>query len=253
MQQATRTQDKSQGFTLIELVIAIAILVVIMSFAYSSLSSIVQSKNALDDGRDADMVANAVLTRLTRELSLAAISGKTSGSSGTSETLFPPCNLDDDNPKFPGVRLLGEKETQRSGIRGDSISFIASDAGQYLPDGGTHTGLVQINYRVVENEDKELDKEGLHVLMREEIPFLPSSATSNTARWKQVCKKAMTFPITNRLSNFSFEYFDRDSGKWLDSWSGTSLSSSPTLIRFSISLRSPKGVTRTYATSLPVR
>jgi prepilin-type N-terminal cleavage/methylation domain-containing protein len=250
---SSRSRKRTQGFTLIELVIAIAILVVIMSFAYSSLSSIVQSKNALDDGRDADMVANAVLTRLTRELSLATISGRSSGGSGTSETLFPPCNLEDDNPKFPGVRLLGEKESQRSGVRGDSISFIASDAGQYLPDGGTHTGLVQINYRVLENEDKELAKEGLYVLMREEVPFLPSSSTSNTIRWKQVCKKAMTFPVTNRLSSFTFEYFDRDANKWLDSWSGTSLASSPTLIRFSISLRSPKGISRTYATSLPVR
>jgi len=246
------SRQRSTGFTLIELVIAITILVVIMSFAYSSLSSIVQSKTALDDGRDADMIANAILTRLTRELSLASISSRSSGSGG-GETLFPPCLVDDDNPKFPGVRLLGEKETLRSGERGDSISFLASDAGQYLPDGGTHTGLVQITYRVVENEDKELDKEGLYVLMREEVPFLVSSSSGNTARWKQACKKAIAFPISDRATKLSFEYFDRDAGKWADSWSGVSTSSTPALIRFSVALRSPRGVARSYATSVPVR
>ena len=237
-----------RAFTLIELVIAIALLAVLMTFAYSALASIVSSKSGLDDGRDADMIANSLLTRLTRELGSAQVGG--SGSS-SSALLFPRCDPNNASPSFPGVALLGTRETLTNGEHGDNISFIASDVGQYLPDGGTHTGLVQISYRVEDDPDADPGS-GLHLLIREEIPFLSGASGASTSLLKKACDRQIRFPITNRLRGLSFEYYDARNQRWLDSWGTSTSSGGPSLIRFSLQLESDRGVIRKYSTSVPV-
>ena len=64
----SRRRKHSSGFTLVELVIAISILSVILTVAYSSLSYIIRTKKLLDDRRDVSAVANAVLLRVSREI-----------------------------------------------------------------------------------------------------------------------------------------------------------------------------------------
>jgi len=61
-----------KGFTLVEIVVAISILTIMLGIAFDALFQIGRTKRALDDERDAALVANAVLGRMTRELQLIA-------------------------------------------------------------------------------------------------------------------------------------------------------------------------------------
>ena len=224
------------GFTLIELVIAIGILGIIMGIAYASLSQIIRSKTALDDERDLSMVANAVINRLSRELQLVYYGDGR-------ENLLPPRN----NLKGPSpssTTLLGEQRSLSNGEAGDSITFLASEAGQYLPDGGTHTGIVQITYRAEPNPEQSSDTDSVFFLIRDETP--------KTRPYDQAYKRTMTFPVTSRLVGLEFKYFNGDKEEWASSWGQNGESKLPLIIQFSFSLRSPAGKIRTYASAVPV-
>ncbi len=235
------------GFTLIELVISIALLTVIMSVAYSSLTAIVSSKAALDDGRDADLAANSLLLRMTREL-------------GSIELKPSNGNLNPCPPSPPAsashTPVLGLRETLRNGERGDSISFIASNVGQYLPDGGTHTGLVQITYRVEEvSENPEAIQS--YRMLREELPYPgPSKAKAGSnlpPGASPACSEMFRFALTERLTSLKFEYYDQQNQRWEDSIGSGSVPARARLVRFSIKLTSPLGIERLYASSVPIQ
>jgi prepilin-type N-terminal cleavage/methylation domain-containing protein len=239
----------ASGFTLIELLIAITLLAVIMSVAYSALAAIVQSKTYLDDGRDADMLANAVIMRLTRELS--SIELRPAATGGPLSSIIR-CDTTDPAPGQP-VALQSIQETLTNGKRGDQIVFIASNVGQYIPDGEVHSGLVQISYRI-EDSPEEDAIEGASMLVREELPFPGrSSSRALSAITRRACERILRFPITNRLSSLKFEFYDERNQKWEQSIGTGNNSFTPRLARFSIQLISTLGVLRTYSSSVPIR
>ncbi len=218
-------QKRQRGFTFLELIIAIAILAMIMGVTYSSLSQIIRSKKLLDDARDSKAIADAILVRLTREFQLAFPDG----------ALMPPANkLTQPYPGQP--RVLGAAKPGRDNANLDSISFLALEGGQYLPDGGSHTGVVQITYRA---EPDPEDRTGQRIyLIRDEVPY--------TRPYESAYKKRMTFPITNNLVSLSFRYYDEKTETWVSEWGQPPRTWIPSIIKFSFQIRSPLGKVNEY-------
>ncbi|MCB0335858.1 MAG: type II secretion system protein, partial [Bdellovibrionales bacterium] len=115
----------ASGFTLAELLVSILILSIIASLAYQSLTSIMRSKNLLDNERDLTMIANSVLGRLTREFQL----------SNDSQLLPPGGEVQNSYPS--NTSFIGEDKKMGAGHDGDAVTFMADEAGQYVP-GQTH-------------------------------------------------------------------------------------------------------------------
>jgi len=227
----------SNGFTLVEVVIAISILVIILSTAYSAITQIISTKKILDDKRDLSIVANSIIRRLGRELQLT-----------TNENTII-CT----SPNTSTLRFVGS--TKDNGCQGteDGLTFIAMEGGQYLPDGGIHTGLVQITYRLAKDPDKER-QDGLLSLIREEIPY--TTVTSNDPKaWEDAKKKSlqkrMVFPVAENVVSFNLKYYDILQNQWLNEW-GSTQKEVPAMIYYSITLVSPLGSEETYATTVPV-
>jgi hypothetical protein len=212
-------------------VIAIGILAVIMSVAFGTLTQIGRTKRALDDERDITLVANAILGRMTRELQLAA-----------EQVPLLPSRGDLSKKYAQKVSLIGESKRLSNGQPGDQITFMANDAGQYVPDGLTHAGTVQIAYRAVDDPDAPAGRNATLYLIRDEVPnILPA---------EKAYEKIMTFPITRSLASLQFQYFD---GKeWHSDWDETQ-KSLPVLVKFSVRLRSMAGKISTYSTMVPLR
>jgi type II secretion system protein J len=222
-------KQKQAGLTLIELVIALVIFSIIATTAYSGLTQILRAQKALDDQRDIQMIANSVVSRLSRELQMTT----------TSARLLPPANSP--NKVYPSnVQLLGE-----SNATGDSITFVADDAGQYVPDGRTHSGTVQISYRMAKIPEKEkMTDEKVFYLIRDEIPIINPV--------DRAYKKRMTFPITNRLAKLSFRYFNIDQKKWLNEWPANA-GTLPGLVQFNLQLLSPAGKLHTFTSTIALK
>lgn len=220
------------AFTLIEVVMAIAILAIIVSIAYSSLSRILITKKELDDERDLSMVSTSVLNRMTRELQLAT----------DKEKLMPPRgNLDQKYSE--DVDMIGEQGSIGQGNSSDKITFLANDGGQYVRDGLTHSGIVQISYRVEEDPDHDSfsDDEKRFLLIRDETPF--------SRNYEKAYQKIMTFPVTKDLVSLQFLYFDGE--EWSREWTQEQ-KSLPRLIKFIVKLMSPAGKIHTFGTIVPV-
>lgn len=229
-------EQKHSGFTLIELVIALAILAIIMSICYNSLSGIIRTKSSLDDSRDATALANAVLTRMTRELQLAV----------SDVAILAPAN--DLKKAYPSsISMIGE-EKKVGGKANDRITFLAQEGGQYLPDGGTHAGIVQISYRVEQDPESRSGsrRDQSYYLVREEIPYYVRPL-------EKAYKKAMIFPITKSLVELQFRYFSEDSESWITTWGKDPNVRLPKMVEFTVGIKSPQGVVRRYTTTVPLR
>jgi len=122
------------------------------------------------------------------------------------------------------------------------LRFLASEGGQYLPDGGGHSGVVQISYSLRETPDEEnLDGKHPYTLVREEIPLIKPI--------KKACQRRIVFPISKDVSSLSFAYYDAQNGQWLENWEPPSKEHTPRLVKFTIEITSPLG-RRTVLTSI---
>ncbi len=216
------------GFTLIEIVIALGISVLIFSVMYGSLRQMMRTKALLDDERDLGAVANAVIDRLTRELQLTTYQQKLMPQRGDLQHKY----ADD-------VHMIGKHETLSNGESGDSLVFMANEGGQYVHNGVTHSGLVQIGYRAAPDPESP-DDEGYY-LVRDETPFSPNYDTAY--------EKLMTFPVTRSLAGLEFAYYDGKS--WHNEWSEEQ-HKLPRLVKFTVKLRSPAGIVHTFSTMVPI-
>ena len=225
-------RSQASGFTLIEVVLALGILSVMVVLNYNMITTIVESKMEIDDQRDSVFVANSVLTRLTRELQLVTKDPK----------LPPECDAAGRNPAQRQLAALLSEDGGQSGGKGPTLTFSAKEAGQHIHDGNSHSGVVRISYRVEPDPDqKGGDTPGL-LFIRDEIPNRPP--------FDLACKDAIRFPITNRLVNVSYQFFDKRTGDWSNSWSGSTAATLPDIIQFTLWLKSDKGRVTSYTSAV---
>jgi len=226
--------NRQKGFTILEILIAISIMSLIVVTTYSSLSKLSTSKKYLDEERESFLIANSILKRITRELQM--ISNK-------KDLLDPQGHTDiyQDQNDNADLDLVGKSQQLANDKHGDIITFIASEAGQYVPDGKTHAGFVQITYRVA-SDPKNPDSERFS-LIRDETPLLdpPEKAYENT----------MTFPLTENLSSFTFNYYNSEEMEWRKNWP-EELLALPQKIALKIEILTASGQIRRYRTVIPV-
>jgi len=229
-----RKRNRSAGLTLLEVVIAVSILSVMIALNYKVIMGIVKAKSIVDDQRDGIYIANSVLTRIARELQLAV---KT-GSIVQCDQSAPPAS---GNPPI----FLGEQKNEGGRGRGDTLTFLAKEAGQYVPDGGTHSGLVQITYRAEPDPDQKDAKNATLLLVRDEVP--------SSKNQQRACASAIRFPITKNLVSLEFQYFDKRNNEWLPEWAGPRAFTLPSIVQFKVGLRTEEGTSQTYTSAVAIR
>ncbi len=225
---------KQHGFTLLEIIISITLLIFIAGIAYSSLRGIIRSKDILEDQREARMVASSVLRRMARELQLA-YSG------------IPIMQPEDNrNENYSNRTYLAGEPGKQGENSADAITFMALEGGQYLPDGGTHSGVVQISYRVAPDpEGQEINGSKTYYLVREEMP--------NLRPYQKAAERAMRFPLTKNLLSLQFRYYDPEEDAWVSDWGGGKRVKLPSMVKMRIEMISDDGVKKTYMTAVPLR
>lgn len=223
---------QAAGFTLIEVALALGILSVMVLLNYNMITTLVESKMEIDDQRDAVFVANSVLTRLTRELQLA-----------TKTPRLPPncANVGSNASTRLPAALLSDSNNEGNG-KGQSLIFSSKHAAQYVHNGNSHSGPVKITYLVEQDPDqKGGDTLGL-LLIRDEI--------ANRPPFDVACKDLIRFPITNRLVNITYKFFDKSTAEWSDTWEGPKAAKLPEIIQLSLQLKSDKGRVSSYTTAV---
>jgi hypothetical protein len=209
-------------------IIAIAILAVMMTISYRILRGIANVKRELDQRREGMYIANSILTRMSKEIQLAVkrpllpSSGDATSASGAAA---------------PRGVFLGT-----AGLDGASMTFMARDAGQYVPDGGAQSGIVQLRYSA--QKDTERQDSSLLSLVREEIPNIKPIA--------RAFKNRLVFEITYNLDSLRFRYFDGQDKQWVETWDGPRVNRLPTIVEYTVTLKGGDGLIQSYTGAVKI-
>lgn len=218
------------GFTLIEVALAVTILVFIVGIAYRAITQVLVTKTLIDDERSGRSVAQVFFMRFVRELQLAY----------NQAGLLPPRDEKSTENALPSrINLIGEPGESGKWGRFDKIRFLAAEGGQYLPDGGGHSGVVQLEYRT-ELDPEATDEKDRRVLVREETPYIfPVN---------RAYAQSMIFPISEQIVRFELRYYDADNESWSDDWGKEGKVKLPGLVEVALGILTPRGEVQNYRT-----
>lgn len=224
-----RSNQSRRGFTLIEVIVAVTILTFIVGIAYRSITQMLTTKTIVEDDRAGRKIAQAFLSRFIREIQLVY-----------DQAGILPERTDPDGQVSPTrINLIGEPGEEGKYGRFDRIRFLAAEGGQYLPDGGGHSGVVQLEYRV-ERDPEVKDEADRRVLVRDEIPYIFPI--------KSAFQQSMIFPITDRLARFQLRYFDASNESWSDDWGKEGRVKLPGMVEISLGIITPRGDIQSFRT-----
>jgi hypothetical protein len=249
--QRSAHSSSEHGLTLLELVLSVGILSLIILLNYSLLRGIIRAKELIDDKRDGMFIANSVLTRLAKEIQLATGSRPLLPSCASlAQTNQPPSGASGGSAGSsspPQIVLVGEPGKTGQDLPNDTLTFMAKEGGQYMPDGGTHSGIVQITYRVEPDPDQSTSsaEDRTFLLIRDETPYQRPAT--------RACQNAVRFPITKDLVSLKFSYYDAKTKEWSDTWTENKSVRLPSMIQFSLTLKTPAGKLETYTSSVAIR
>ena len=153
------SNNRQLGFTLIEILIALSIFAVLLTFLLQFITRTTTTQHLVTERQNQLIIGQSLLNRLHKELQLV--------DDNNSRSLMP-IPLSGIQNKGRSVYFRGIATNLDNGKRGDTVSFLAVDAGQSFPGRRPSQSIVQITYRVAP------DPEHINsfVLVRDETPFI---------------------------------------------------------------------------------
>lgn len=191
------TRNRNSGFTLLEVLIAIAIFSTLATMVYGALNAVVSKNDAIKGGVEIYGMANSCLNRISLDLTSVYV---------TQYPEYKPPASDD--PPDP-YRFQGEEEMSGSG----SFPNLRFTSTAHLPMGSepVPAHLAEIRYYVVKSEDSESE----YLLKRADTPF-PYDITE---KWD--ADKADDPILCEGIESLKFTYFD-DEANLYETWDSES-------------------------------
>ncbi len=222
---ATGRQHRAAGFTLMEILISIAILALVVTTALASFNAVFSTTDALDDSSKIYEMAHTCMKRLVLDLTSMHISQR---------PLYKPPEFD--QPPDPYRLVAAAEETGGTGFA-QNLRFTSR---AHLPfEKSFRDGIVEIVYYVQANKDGHLE------LKRADNPY----------PFPEFEKKGSDPILCKYVKSLSFKFFDKDEIEF-DTWDSDSDEfgyATPTAIAIKLEL-AHKAETHTFETmvSLPL-
>lgn len=171
------------GFTLIEVMVALGVMVIVATLAWSTMSGTIALRDYLEQEDELARSARVAMTRVTRSLSLAFLTPNTSAV-GTYMTVFVGRDEDDADQVWFATRA--HRRTYRNARECDQaeVTFFTGDDPE-------HQGRMALYVRESPRIDQYPDKDG---------PVMP---------------------IATSVSRFDLRYLDPETAEWRDEWDTT--------------------------------
>jgi type II secretion system protein J len=206
-----------RGFTLLEVLVSVAILAIIMAAVYSAYTTNVEAIQMARENGQVQQTARIVLDRMSKDLQ-----------SAISELPVPSENI--------RLGLIGKTE-EREGKRFDRIDFTTLTH-LALSDQGSDTDLCEVGYSVVEDSEQQ----DILVLMRRDDGS-PDEDFTEGGDIQEMARNVVEFKIT----------YEDSGGEELDRWNAEesgAASTLPVLIKVRLVLKDNLNREHVFTTSI---
>jgi type II secretion system protein J len=214
-QESGYYQSQSRGFTLLEILIAIAILALVVSSLYGAYSGTLDTTEMVESVRDIDQVARVALVQMVDDFK---------------SLYYQKAQGEDEESaySFGGV-------TDVEGEGGAIVAFATTsrlDFAMTFPS----QRINRVSYVV----EKQQDNEKLYRLVRRELPFadLPGE------------RQEMVVEIADGIESLSLTYFDED-GQEFSQWDSKEEGLLPRLVQIRLQMAGERS--RVFFTSVAIR
>ena len=208
------TQPTQAGFTLIEIMLALALLAFVTSLLWGTFAQTARVKKRIEQMQDRTHTVRVALMRMSREVEMAFVSNSEAVGVQDRRTMFSgTAHSDFDELRFS---WCGHQRLRADAAEGDTALvhyFPAPD-----PDDSTATNLMRRETRRLEGKDPRL------------IP-------------------GETYLLCPAVSRLKFAYYDYKQKDWRDEWDTTKadgLQYLPTQVRISLTVLDERGAPITF-------
>ncbi|OGL44327.1 MAG: hypothetical protein A2149_08675 [Candidatus Schekmanbacteria bacterium RBG_16_38_11] len=209
-----RTQN---GFTLLELVVSIAIFAVISSFVYGAYTGVVFTTEKTQKKIEIYQKARLVLDRISEEL----------------EQAVPLLNKDEMACSY----FYGTND-EINGTNADELNFVSRANANYSRENGKPS-LLRISYNL---EAASGEKEEYYVLVRREDQVF----------FREDQEKEKSEVFLDNCEGINFEYYSGDG--WIDEWDDkenlAQIDKIPKAVRITLTLKDDEGQNREFSTTV---
>lgn len=204
---------RDQGFTLLEILIAVALISVIMMIVYSVTFQSIRGKKKVEEKGDVYHNARIIVDKMVQDLSMAFLIG--------------------------GEAHVGQRQgsaqikTVFNGS-GDKITF-ASLSHVRLFQNAKESEQCEIEYKL----EKDPDNRDFYLLMRRETPDIDTRPDDGGA-WTE---------LANDVKKMEFEYYDAKRNDWQSSWNTAVEGNNvlPKAVRISVEMKHPSKKDEVFA------
>jgi len=218
-------QLTSKGFTLIEILIAVAISALILTIIYGSYAASIRTMNACRESADINQMARLALDRISEDISCAL-------TSSTNENL----------------QFVGKDSEGLEGTPMDTLDFTSTNC-LTLFRGARECGICEIGYCIKQAPSEALwgqgtstpltgqesDSDRFVLLRREQSP--PD---------KEIHDGGESLELAEEIKELDFEYYDGK--KWLSQWGPNEREALPSAVKISLTFQDKEGMPSTFST-----
>lgn len=193
-----------RGFTLIEIMIAMAILAMMSVLLYSSTSQTIKGKDETVKKDELNHSVSLALNKMANDLQMAFILN---------------------NPDFLGSE--GRIKTVFSG-KEDQLDFAALSHARYFKQ-SRETDYAEVGYYLADDPEDSSKK----ILMRRESKVLDDKPEEG----------GLSDPLVEGVKGFQLEYYDPKKKEWIKTWDSSQLEQSnrlPRAVRIEIKVENPE-------------
>ena len=183
------------GFTLLEVLVSVAIMGMIMVLVWSSASQTINSKERIEKRDMVYQNARVALQKITDDLSMAFLTRKGGAATTTAGAPLTPTVI---TIPRPITFFVGRDEGNRDTVKFTSFSHMR------LFSGAKESDQCKIFYEVMPSPDEQ----NVFNLVRREVPWLNDNAEV----------EARPFVVAENIGDFELEYYDERKDEWGRTW-----------------------------------
>ncbi len=210
------------GFTLIEILIALAMVAIILGAVYGTYASARQSVHRCRGAHAAQQQARILLATMARELRCAHVRPR--------EAEPVEDDAEDSAPAVSGMEVVGPEDLPVRFTSGSGEILRVLTAGAARGPGDSPAGLSWVAYRLDGSAGT------LHRLQ------YPAALGEEPPPWR-----AGWVPVAREIESVEFEYYDGE--EWLAEWSPLGGADLPVAVRISVALGQRETGNRSFSTA----